>query len=52
MVDIALCLNETCEIKETCYRSKATPSEYMQTYANFKLNEDGICDHYWKMEND
>lgn len=49
MPDIAMCLNEECPLKETCYRFTATPSEYWQSYMDFKY-EDG-CKDYIKVEN-
>jgi len=32
MPDITMCRGEGCNIKETCYRYKAQPSEYYQSY--------------------
>ena len=32
MPDISMCKGEDCTIKETCYRFKATPNEYRQSY--------------------
>ena len=50
MPDISMCLNITCPLKETCYRFKATPNEYKQSYAGFKPKEDGTCDYYEHIE--
>ncbi len=47
MPDISKCLNESCPLKERCYRFKCAGSEY-QTYSDFQPNEDGSCD--WFME--
>jgi hypothetical protein len=36
MPDITMCKNEQCAEKEKCYRYKATPNEYWQSYSDFK----------------
>lgn len=47
MPDIAMCTSDngetTCPVREKCYRFKAIPNEYRQTYfsvAPFKTNEE------------
>lgn len=48
MSDIAKCENESCPLKENCYRYTATPSEYRQSYANFQIDdESGECSGFW-----
>lgn len=32
MTDISMCLGVDCPIKEKCYRFKAVPNPYRQTY--------------------
>ncbi len=32
MPDITMCSGEGCELKETCYRYKAIPNEYRQSF--------------------
>jgi hypothetical protein len=32
MPDISMCPGGACKLKEICYRFKATPSKYMQSY--------------------
>jgi hypothetical protein len=51
MPDITMCNGVGCEIKEICYRYKATPSEFMQSYF-FTTPNKGLnyCDYYWKFE--
>ena len=51
MVDISMCLNEDCPIKETCYRYKATANPYRQAYMDFKY--DNGCEDYvvWEADN-
>lgn len=47
MPDIAMCFGEGCKKKETCYRFRATPNPYRQSYT--KPNPE-TCDMYWEME--
>jgi hypothetical protein len=54
MVDIAMCEGGNCPLKESCYRFKATPSPYAQSYfaeIPYDAEEDG-CDHYWGVYSD
>ena len=37
--DIAMCKNKNCSKKDTCYRYKAKPNPYRQSYMSF--GEDG-----------
>ena len=52
MADITMCTGGDCTMRETCYRFKATPNEYRQSYfANPPfggVDEDGNsnCEHY------
>jgi hypothetical protein len=50
MPDITMCNGVGCEIKEICYRYKATPSEFMQSYFFTTPNKGLNCDYYWKLE--
>jgi hypothetical protein len=51
MPDISMCKGTDCPLKETCYRYKATPSEFMQAYFTIPpIKNDGTCDYYWKDE--
>jgi hypothetical protein len=56
MADIIMCDGGKCPLKETCYRFKATPNEYRQSYfleEPFVETKNGvICNHYWKHEGD
>jgi hypothetical protein len=45
MPDITKCQNNSCPIREKCYRYKSRPSE-LQSYASFKY-ELGGCDYFW-----
>jgi len=51
MPDITMCNGVGCEIKEICYRYKATPSEFMQSYFFTAPNKGLECDYYWKFKN-
>ena len=49
MSDISMCSTNICPLKETCYRHKATPDKYWQSYTSFKYDEETkSCKHYWK----
>ena len=51
VADLSMCKYEKCEKKDTCYRFKATPNPYEQSYMKFE----NICDiqndfqWYWKI---
>ena len=50
MVDIAMCTNDQCPLKDVCYRQIAKPSALRQSYAlfNYKVDCDGHikCDDF------
>lgn len=47
MPDIAMCKNVLCPMCETCYRFRATPDPYYQSYFLGEVNEDNKCGYYW-----
>ena len=50
MPDISMCSGQNCPLKETCYRYKATPSKFRQSYfMNPPFKEDGTCEHHMKI---
>jgi hypothetical protein len=49
MVDIAKCANESCKLKDTCWRYTAPPG-YWQSYGGFSPDKDGNCDAYWNVK--
>lgn len=52
MPDISMCNGLDCPLKESCYRYKAEPSTFMQSYF-FDVpfdKEKGECEHYWPTE--
>lgn len=46
MPDITMCMNTSCELRKSCYRYRANPSKYRQSYS-LLVPEDGICEHFW-----
>lgn len=50
MPDIAKCSNTNCPSKEECFRYRVKPSKYMQSYADFKPNKDGICSGFSSLD--
>ena len=54
MPDITMCSGAACKQREECYRYKAQPSEYLQSYftetpRNF---HNDTCVYFWKIEDD
>lgn len=50
MPDISMCRNFLCPSKDKCYRFRAVPSEFRQSYAGFKLEEkEDKCSHFWEI---
>ena len=51
MPDIAMCKGEGCPIRDDCYRYRATPSEYVQSYFAVTPYDKKLgCEHYWEMK--
>lgn len=50
MGDFTMCDGQGCELKSTCYRYKAEPSLYRQSYFVDAPVENGQCDYYWEVE--
>jgi len=48
MPDITMCNGNHCELANTCYRYKAEPSKYRQSYFCEAPIKNGKCDHYWE----
>jgi hypothetical protein len=50
MADITMCKGNYCELSNTCYRYKAEPSEYRQSYFVKEPNVTSYqCDYYWEV---
>ena len=46
MPDISMCLNFKCEKRANCYRYKAVPSTFIQS---FMKPDERNCTHYWEI---
>jgi hypothetical protein len=46
MAGIAMCLNSECRSFNKCYRAKAKPSEYRQSYQAFDPKGDDKCEFF------
>lgn len=50
MVDIAMCDNDKCLVKDTCFRYRATPSQYQTYFIVAKEEKDATtCSEYWEV---
>ena len=59
MPDITMCCNCNCPKRKKCYRYRAVPDQYWQSYANYqphiqaKLSYPAIyetvCDYFWEI---
>lgn len=45
MPDIAMCNNYKCSIRDMCYRYRAVPHPYWQSFAGFQQDSEGNCDY-------
>jgi len=52
MADNSKCRDETCTLKETCWRFQAEDNPFRQSYGNYKQDKDGNCDYYWEFQID
>jgi hypothetical protein len=53
MPDISKCANQHCPLKNNCRRFLIEPSEYRQTYGEFKpyIKDEKIqCEYFWQVE--
>lgn len=51
MPDISMCNNILCKSKETCFRFKAKPNEFRQSYSNFTCEDEELnCSYYIKID--
>lgn len=51
-MDITMCSSVNCPERNSCYRSRANPSEF-QSYSNFEYtcNENNGFEYFWKIDN-
>ncbi len=50
MPDVTLCEGRDCPFKDNCYRYKAEPSKYRQSYFLEVPYKDGKCEYYSPIE--
>jgi hypothetical protein len=48
MPDITMCCNDKCSTKDKCYRYRAIPDEYCQSYSKYEGGCD--CDSFYPIE--
>lgn len=49
MSDITMCNGEGCPMKNDCYRFRAEPSEFRQSYFGAPPIKDGRCSFFWRV---
>lgn len=50
-MDITMCNGNNCELSSTCYRYKAEPTPYRQSYFIKEPNVTSYqCDYYWEIK--
>jgi hypothetical protein len=59
MVDITLCTNEACLLRDNCRRAATTLDKLnaliyspRQSYSKFEQNQDGTCDYQLKIKDE
>jgi len=52
MPDITLCSGNNCELSSICYRYKAEPTPYRQSYFCKPPNEGLECEYFWEYKTD
>lgn len=59
MPDITMCCNHECPLREKCYRYRARPDKYWQSYAFYKPENKPFgpvgdtsleCEYFWKLD--
>lgn len=46
MPDISMCANKDCTLRMGCYRYRAVPNPYRQSFGGFSEP----CKHFWPLE--
>ena len=59
MPDITMCCNYDCPLREKCYRYRAVPDQYWQSFAwyeplvkarlSYPAKYETECDYYWEL---
>lgn len=44
MADISMCRDSKCPSREGCYRYRAKPGEFRQSYAGYRHGAEGVCE--------
>jgi hypothetical protein len=52
MADITMCSGNYCELAQTCYRYKASPTPHYQSYFMSPPVKNGKCEYYWEVKTD
>ena len=52
MPDITMCSGNNCELAAICYRYKAEPTPYRQSYFITPPNEGLECEYFWEYKPD
>lgn len=51
MPDISMCMGTGCERAAECYRYRAKPNPYRQSYfGRPPMDEQGDCGYFWQIE--
>jgi len=51
MPDISMCQNSKCELRSNCYRYRAVPNPYRQSYGTHFNPVNGECERQMPIEN-
>ena len=52
MPDITMCEGKDCPLKDNCYRFKAKPSKYRQSYFMNEPYKNDSCEYFTEDSND
>lgn len=50
MPDITMCSGQQCSLQNDCYRHRAPPSEYLQSYFVTPPYKDGRCEYFLSID--
>ena len=48
MPDISMCANKECTLRMSCFRYRAVPNPWRQSYMEFTAEG---CEHFWDIKN-
>ncbi len=52
MPDITMCQGINCELSTLCYRYKAEPSKFRQSWFMYPPNKGLECEYFWEYKTD